>query len=91
MYLAGGVSCVDSFDCQLGQVGGCSRGATIKLVNWEEGSYTVNDKPHPRGEIVIKSKQVAGGYYKNEEKTREVFQRDDDGEMWFYSGAILYF
>lgn len=84
----GGVSCVDTFDAQLGQVGGCSRGATIKLVNWEEGSYTVNDKPHPRGEIVIKSRQVAGGYYKNEEKTREVFQRDDDGEMWFYSGDI---
>ena len=50
----GGISCVDRYDMQLGQVGGPTRGATIKLVDWEEGNYCVTDKPNPRGEIVIK-------------------------------------
>ncbi|XP_075264388.1 long-chain-fatty-acid--CoA ligase 4-like [Convolutriloba macropyga] len=84
----GGISCVDKYDMELGQVGGPTRGASIKLVDWEEGNYLVTDLPNPRGEIVIRSKQVAGGYYKNEEKTEEAFVKDSNGDMWFYSGDI---
>ena len=31
---------------------------------------------------------MAGGYYKNEEKTEEAFVKDSNGDMWFYSGDI---
>ena len=84
----GGVTCVDKFDPQLGQVGGPTKEALIKLVNWEEGNYLVTDKPNPRGEIVIHSKQVASGYYKNKEKSEESFIRDKDGLVWFHSGDV---
>ena len=36
-----------------GRVGSPLQGVDIKLVNWEEGGYTVRDKPCPRGEIII--------------------------------------
>ena len=36
----------------------------IKLENWEEGGYTINDKVGPRGEIVISGGGVSNGYYK---------------------------
>jgi len=85
----GGVTCVDKYDRDLGQVGGPSRGASIKLVDWEEGNYLVTDKPNPRGEIVVKSEQVASGYYKSPEKTEESFIKDaKTGETWFHSGDI---
>ncbi|QQP56922.1 Longchainfattyacid-CoA ligase 3-like, partial [Caligus rogercresseyi] len=42
----------------------------IKLVNWEEGNYSIDDKPFPRGEIHI-------GYFKNPKKTAEDFYEED--------------
>ena len=38
----------------------------IKMVNWEEGNYTIKDKPYPRGEIHVGGRNVAMGYFKNE-------------------------
>eukprot|EP00054_Salpingoeca_dolichothecata_P011451 m.63565 g.63565 ORF g.63565 m.63565 type:complete len:712 (-) comp19472_c0_seq1:101-2236(-) len=74
-------------DPSTGRVGppvGC---AEIKLVNWEEGGYTTDDKPHPRGEVAIGGKHVTLGYFKNEEKTKKEF-KDEDGQRWFYTGDI---
>lgn len=45
----------------------------VQLVNWEEGNYKVTDNP-PRGEIVVGGPSVTLGYFKNQEKTDEVFK-----------------
>lgn len=44
-----------------------------QLVDWKEGNYTVKDNP-PRGEIVVGGPSVTLGYFKNQEKTDEVFK-----------------
>lgn len=59
----------------------------IKLVNWEEGNYRVEDKPNPRGEIHVGGDNVAVGYFKNEAETTENFY-EENGRRWFKTGDI---
>ncbi|XP_038049964.1 long-chain-fatty-acid--CoA ligase 4-like [Patiria miniata] len=59
----------------------------IKLLEWQEGGYTPEDRPHPRGEILIGGGNVAMGYYKNDALTDEYF-KTVDGQRWFYTGDI---
>ena len=54
----------------------------IRLVNWEEGGYTVTDQQGPRGEIVVGGSHVAKEYYAMPEKTEEDFF-NDNGKRWF--------
>jgi len=78
----------EAADRSTGRVGaplGCNE---IKLVNWPEGNYTVDDKPFPRGEVWISGGNIALGYYANESKTAEDFHIDSDGKRWFASGDI---
>ena len=62
-------------------------GVDIKLVDWEEGSYNVNDSPNPRGEIHVGGDNVAVGYYKQPQKTKEDFY-EENGRWWFRTGDI---
>ena len=48
--------------------------------------YTPSNTP-PQGEILIHGANVALGYYKNEEKTKEDFI-ELDGKRWFATGDI---
>merc|ERR1719334_2458773 len=70
----------------LGLVGGPMGGLEIRLVDWEEGNYRISDNP-PRGEILLGGKSVARGYFKNEEKTKEDFFKEN-GKQFFRSGDI---
>lgn len=79
---------MDNDDITCGSVGVPLQGVSIQLINWEEGSYRVTDQPHPRGEIVIGGGNVATGYYKMAEKTKEDFFTDDAGVRWFKTGDI---
>lgn len=52
------------------------------------GGYFSTDKPNPRGEILIGGPNVTMGYYKNEQKNREDFFVDANGQRWFCTGDI---
>lgn len=52
------------------------------------GGYFSTDKPNPRGEILIGGPNVTMGYYKNEQKNREDFFVDVNGQRWFCTGDI---
>eukprot|EP00794_Sanderia_malayensis_P011017 gene11017-12181_t len=83
----GGGTCCQAWDFTTGRVGPPIASNEIKLVSWEEGNYTVYDKPNPRGEIAICGSNVTRGYYKQPEKTNEVFVVEN-GKRWFYTGDI---
>lgn len=75
-------------DTSVGRVGAPLACSYIKLIDWPESGYLTTDAPMPRGEIVIGGPNVTAGYFKNEEKTREVYKVDEKGMRWFYTGDI---
>ena len=56
-----------------------------KLVDVPELGYFSTDKPHPRGELLVKSERFMGGYYKRPELTAERF----DEEGFYKTGDIM--
>ncbi|KAG2324384.1 hypothetical protein Bca52824_007112 [Brassica carinata] len=75
-------------DTSVGRVGAPLPCSFVKLIDWPEGGYLTSDKPMPRGEIVIGGSNITLGYFKNEEKTKEVYKVDEKGMRWFYTGDI---
>ncbi|PKA61504.1 Long chain acyl-CoA synthetase 9, chloroplastic [Apostasia shenzhenica] len=75
-------------DTSVGRVGAPLPCSFVKLIDWPEGGYLTTDSPMPRGEIVIGGPNVTPGYFKNEEKTKEVYKVDERGMRWFYTGDI---
>ncbi|CAG8573936.1 4999_t:CDS:10, partial [Paraglomus occultum] len=56
----------------------------IKLINYEEKAYTVEDQPNPRGEICVRGPNVMKGYYKQREVTAQII----DSEGWLHTGDV---
>jgi fatty acid CoA ligase FadD9 len=56
-----------------------------KLVDVPELGYFSTDRPHPRGELAVKSHSMFAGYYKRPDVTAEVF--DSDG--FYRTGDIV--
>ena len=77
----------DCNDLTVGHVGPPLPGVYLKLVNWEEGGYTVEDKGGPRGEIVIGGEHVSMGYFNMPSKTAEDFF-EEEGIRYFRTGDI---
>uniref|UniRef100_A0A8C1YGD8 long-chain-fatty-acid--CoA ligase n=1 Tax=Cyprinus carpio TaxID=7962 RepID=A0A8C1YGD8_CYPCA len=75
-------------DYSTGRVGAPLVCSEFMLKDWEEGGYFSTDKPNPRGEILIGGPNVTMGYYKNEQKNREDFFVDANGQRWFCTGDI---
>ncbi|EDO29879.1 predicted protein [Nematostella vectensis] len=84
----GGGTICHTWDRTTGRVGPPIASCEVKLVSWEEGGYTIRDKPFARGEIVIGGSNVTLGYYKNPQKTQEDFEVDRNGQRWFHTGDI---
>ena len=73
----------------LGEVGVVCQDSLVKLENWEEGGYTINDKVGPRGEIIISGGGVSKGYYKcDNESDNAAFYTDTQGTSWFRFAII---
>jgi long-chain acyl-CoA synthetase len=75
-------------DRTYGRVGAPITCCEIKLTDWEEGGYTVNDQPNPRGEVVLAGAHISKGYFCEQEKTDESYKTDENGKRWFYTGDI---
>lgn len=59
----------------------------LKLESWSD--YSVDDKPYPRGEVIIGGQPVSAGYYKMPELTAEYFYTDSrTGMRYFRTGDI---
>ena len=56
-----------------------------KLVDVPELGYFLTDKPHPRGELLVKTHTIMQGYYKNPKATASVFT--DDG--YYKTGDVM--
>ena len=56
-----------------------------KLVDVPELGYFRTDRPHPRGELLVKSETMFPGYYKRPEVTADVF----DADGYYRTGDIV--
>jgi fatty acid CoA ligase FadD9 len=56
-----------------------------KLVDVPELGYFRTDRPHPRGELLVKSETLFPGYYKRPEITADVF----DADGYYRTGDIV--
>ncbi|XP_072180293.1 long-chain-fatty-acid--CoA ligase 4-like [Diadema setosum] len=83
-----GVACVsESQDLRIGHVGPPLTTTQVKLVDWPEGGYTNQDKPNPRGEVIVGGNNIAMGYFKMDELTKEAFVQEN-GTRYFCTGDI---
>lgn len=56
-----------------------------KLDDVPELGYFTTDKPHPRGELLLKTSMIIPGYYKRPDVTAEVF----DADGYYRTGDIM--
>jgi fatty acid CoA ligase FadD9 len=56
-----------------------------KLVDVPDLGYFHTDRPHPRGELLVKSEQLFPGYYKRPDVTAEMF----DADGFYRTGDIV--
>jgi fatty acid CoA ligase FadD9 len=56
-----------------------------RLVDVPELGYFSTDRPHPRGELLVKSQRLFDGYYERPDITAEVF----DSEGFYRTGDIM--
>jgi len=71
------------FDDTVGHVGPPLACTEYKLQSVPDLAYTVDDKPCPRGEVLVRGPNIFSGYFKDEGKTAEIMT---DG--WLHTGDI---
>ena len=64
-----------------GRLGQCVEACLVSLPDME---YSVDDKPHPRGELLLRGASVFQEYFKNPEETSKALTEDG----WFRTGDV---
>jgi len=71
-------------DLKTGTCGGMAPCVEACLLSVPDMEYTVDDKPFPRGELLLRGHTLFTEYFKNEEETRKSLTEDG----WFKTGDI---
>eukprot|EP01084_Bolivina_argentea_P111036 198218_1 len=74
-----------SDDLSLGHVGPPTDVMEVRLIDAPECGYLTTDEPLPRGEIQLRGLNMMDGYYKNDEATQKVLNKETG---WFSTGDI---
>ena len=82
-YAVGTLQATDDFTT--GNIGPPSACIEICMESVPEYEYTVDDKPFPRGEMLVRGPILFSEYYKNEEETKKTI----DADGWFHTGDIV--
>ncbi|KAF4123728.1 long-chain acyl-CoA synthetase, partial [Geosmithia morbida] len=71
-------------DFETGNIGPPAAAMEVCLESVTEFEYTVDDKPNPRGELLMRGPPIFTEYYKNPEETAKALEPDG----WFHTGDI---
>ncbi|ODA82524.1 hypothetical protein RJ55_01031 [Drechmeria coniospora] len=71
-------------DFSLGNVGAPMGAVEVCLESVPDYEYSVDDKPNPRGEILVRGPSIFQKYYKNPDETQKTLEADG----WFHTGDI---
>jgi long-chain acyl-CoA synthetase len=71
-------------DFSSGNCGGVTPNAEHCLLDVPDMDYLSTDKPHPRGELLIRSTTLFKEYFRNPEETAKAL----DADGWFHTGDI---
>lgn len=82
-YATGTVQSPDDFTT--GNIGGPCPSVELCIESVPEYEYTVEDKPNPRGELLMRGPIIFKEYYRNPEETAKVIEPDG----WFHTGDIV--
>ncbi|KAJ5908016.1 hypothetical protein N7495_000698 [Penicillium taxi] len=72
------------FDMTSGNCGGLAPSVEACLESIPDMEYSVDDKPYPRGELLLRGNSVFKEYFKNPEETSKVVTEDG----WFHTGDV---
>jgi mevalonyl-CoA ligase len=72
----------DPIAVKMNSVGSVMPHAHAKIVDDQGRILSIGE----RGELCIAGYQLSRGYWRNEEKTKEVMIRDEDGVLWLHTG-----
>lgn len=72
-------------DYTTGNLGGPNPCVEVCIESVPEFEYTVQDKPYPRGEMLLRGPCIFREYFKNPEETERSLEKDG----WFHTGDIV--
>ncbi|KAI1920049.1 medium-chain fatty acid-CoA ligase faa2 [Ophidiomyces ophidiicola] len=76
--------CQSPQDLTAGHCGGVSAVVEACLLSLPDMEYSVDDKPYPRGELLLRGNSIFREYYKNPEETSKAMTEDG----WFKTGDV---
>ncbi|EEP79235.1 conserved hypothetical protein [Uncinocarpus reesii 1704] len=76
--------CQPGHDLTAGHCGGITPAVEACLVSLPDMDYSVDDKPYPRGELLLRGNSIFREYYKNPEETAKAMTEDG----WFRTGDV---